>query len=251
MGNVELARNFATNSIHGLLGRAIADVPIAVIDFETTGMFPGHDRVVEVSVVRIESGREPELVFDTLVNPDRPMGATFVHGITDQDVIDAPRFEEISGPFLRAISGCAIAAYNVAFDMRFLDYELNRLGVQHAFPHLCLMYMRPMLGLGRMCKLAEACRQHGVSMGLAHAAAPDALAAAKLWNVYARDLADRNVTTYRELAAIRRYKFTESFGRHPHPEHSLHGELNPNLKPRVVPIESWSEASARPTVLFQ
>jgi len=219
--------------LNGLLGRAIADVPLAVIDFETTGMYPGHDRVVEVSVVRVESGREPELVFDTLVNPQRPMAATYVHGISDHDVIDAPRFEEIGGPFLRAIAGCAVAAYNVAFEMRFLDYELGRLGIRHAFPHLCLMYMRPMLGLGRMCRLAEACRLHGVTHSHAHAAAPDAMAAAKLWSVYAQDLADRNLITYRELAAIRRYKFTESFGRDPHPE-QLADATECQLKPRVL-----------------
>lgn len=201
----------------GLLGWAIADVPVAVIDFETTGMFAGYDRVVEVSVVRVEPGREPEVVLDTLVNPGRPMGASFVHGIYDRDVVDAPRFESIAHHLLRTLSGCVLAAYNVSFDLRFLEAELSRLGVCHAFPHLCLMYMRPMLGLGRQCKLPQACRAHGVPLALAHSAAHDALAAAELWSVYARDLAERNVTTFAELAAIRRYKFTESFDRDPHP----------------------------------
>lgn len=200
----------------GLLGRAIADVPIAVLDFETTGMFAGHDRVVEVSVVRLEPGREPEIALDTLVNPGRPMGASFVHGIYDRDVVDAPRFDSIAHHVLRAISGCVLAAYNVSFDVRFLEAELSRLGVRHAFPHLCLMYMRPMLGLGRQCKFPQACRAHGVSLAMAHSAAHDALAAAGLWSVYARELADRNVTTFAEMAAIRRYKFTESFDRDPH-----------------------------------
>jgi DNA polymerase-3 subunit epsilon len=200
----------------GLLARAIADVPVAVLDFETTGMFAGYDRVVEVSVVRIEPGGEPKLVLDTLVNPGRPMGATFVHGIRDRDVIDAPRFETIADHLLRAISGCVLAAYNVSFDLRFLEEELSRLGVGHRFPHLCLMYLRPMLGLGRQCKLANACRAHGIPLAAAHSAAQDALAAAGLWSVYARDLAVRNVTMFAELAAIRRYKFTESFDRDPH-----------------------------------
>jgi DNA polymerase III epsilon subunit-like protein len=202
----------------GLLARAIADVPVAVLDFETTGMFAGHDRVVEVSVVRIEPGRAPELVLDTLVNPGRPMGATFVHGIHDRDVVDAPRFETIAEHLVRAIAGCVLAAYNVSFDLRFLEAELRQLGVGHQFPHLCLMYLRPMLGLGRQCKLVSACRAHGIPLAAAHSAAQDALAAAGLWSVYARDLADRNVTLFAELAAIRRYKFTESFDRDPHPE---------------------------------
>ena len=203
---------------NGLLGRKIADVPVAVFDFETTGMYAGYDRVVEVSVVRVEPRGEPELVLDTLVNPSRRVDATFIHGITDRDVADAPRFDQIANRVLQAVSGCVLAAYNVAFDMRFLESELGLAGFRHAFPHLCLMYMRPMLGLGRQCKLPVACREHGIPLTGAHAAAHDALASAKLWDVYAKDMAERNVTTFAELAAIGRYKFTQSFGCAPHAE---------------------------------
>jgi DNA polymerase-3 subunit epsilon len=73
----------------GILTRNISESPIAVFDFETTGLTPGVDRVVEISVARIDPGEEPRLVLDTLVNPMRRMGATEIHGITDADVIDA------------------------------------------------------------------------------------------------------------------------------------------------------------------
>ena len=203
---------------NGLFGRAIAETPVAVLDFETTGMYAGYDRVVEVSVVRVQPDGRADLALDTLVNPSRRIGATFVHGITDRDVADAPQFEQIANRVLQALSGCILAAYNVAFDLRFLEAELERVGIRHRFPHLCLMYLRPMLGLGRQCKLPVACRAHGIPLASAHTAAEDALASAKLWNVYASDLAQRNVKTFAELAAIRRYKFTESFERDAHPE---------------------------------
>jgi DNA polymerase III subunit epsilon len=203
---------------NGISNRRIADVPLAVLDFETTGIHAGFDRVVEVSVVRIDRDGEPNLVFDTLVNPNRRMGARFVHGITDRDVADAPRFEQIVPQLLRVLSGCVLAAYNAGFDMRFLESELRLAGRQYAFPHLCLMFLRPMLGLGRQCKLPDACWAHGIPMATAHAAADDALASARLWSVYAHDLRERNVSTFGELAAIRRYKFTESFDCDPHPE---------------------------------
>jgi DNA polymerase-3 subunit epsilon len=222
----------------GLLERTIADVPVAVLDFETTGMFAGHDRVVEVAVVRVEPGSEPQVVLDTLVNPGRPMGATFVHGIREHDVLDAPRFDSVADHLLRAISGCVLAAYNVSFDLRFLEAELGRLGVRHSFPHVCLMYLRPMLGLGRQCKLPQACRAHGVPLALAHSAAHDALAAAGLWNAYSRDLAERNVTTFAELAAIRRYKFTESFDRDPHPEPSGDPPATPFKRRQFEPVRA-------------
>jgi DNA polymerase III epsilon subunit-like protein len=240
------------NLADGLRSRAIADVPVAVIDFETTGMWAGSDRVVELAVVRVEPGREPELVLDTLVNPDRQMGCTWVHGITDRDVADAPRFGQVSGRLLRAVAGCVVAAYNVAFDLRFLDAELAGVGVRHAFPHLCLMYLRPMLGLGKHCGLARACWSHGIPMGRAHAAAPDAHAAACLWTVYRNEMANRNIRTFAELAAVKPYKFTGSFDRFTHlgdcPDDSGHVPLKgrgslplPARLPRVGSLENVAQ----------
>ncbi|MCX7030142.1 MAG: exonuclease domain-containing protein, partial [Spirochaetes bacterium] len=60
----------------GVMSQLILETPIAIIDFETTGLAPGPDRVVEVSVVRADPGKEPVLILDSLVNPDRPMAAT-------------------------------------------------------------------------------------------------------------------------------------------------------------------------------
>jgi DNA polymerase-3 subunit epsilon len=119
---------------------------------------------------------------------------------------------------LRAISGCVVAAYNVSFDLRFLEAELARVGVQHAFPHMCLMYLRPMLGLGKHCALSRACWSHDIPMGRAHAAAPDAHSAACLWTVYRNEIAGRNIRTFAELAAVKPYKFTASFDCSPRPD---------------------------------
>lgn len=196
----------------GIWDRSIGDMPVAVLDFETTGMWAGPDRVVEVAIVRVDPGQTPRLVIDTLVHPDRPVGATYVHGITDADVADAPRFRDIAGHILDAIEGCAVAAYNVGFDIPFLRAELQRIGVRLLPPQLCLMYLRPLLGLGRVCKLGEACRRHGVRLERAHAASDDTLAAAQLWVKYRHAMAERHLRTFRDLANLRSYKFVQSFG---------------------------------------
>jgi DNA polymerase III epsilon subunit-like protein len=174
------------------------------------------------------------LVLESLVNPGRRMACTHVHGITDRDVADAPRFEDVAGRLLAAVVGCAVAAYNAAFDLRFLEYELGRVGCRHPFPHLCLMYLRPMLGLGKRCGLAAACRAHQVAHGWAHAAAPDARAAADLWTVYREAMVRRGVTTFADLAALKSYKFAQSFNRKPHPAIPTGELLRAGLKPRAV-----------------
>ncbi len=68
--------------LNGVLHQNLNETPIAVLDFETTGLTPGFDRVVEVSVVRVDPGAPPRLIFDTMINPDRRMAATEVHGLT-------------------------------------------------------------------------------------------------------------------------------------------------------------------------
>ena len=195
----------------GIWDHAIADTPVAVIDFETTGLSAGLDRVVEATVVRVEPGQPPEIAFDSLVRPGRNVGATHIHGITDADVADAPTFAEVAGQFVRAIAGCVVAAYNVSFDLGFLQHELSLVGIQRMPPQLCLMYMRPLLNLGRVVNLGEACRQHRVPMNRAHSAAGDALASAQLWQRYHEAIQRRRLATFRDLANLKYYRFTTSF----------------------------------------
>jgi len=55
----------------GINDRAISETPMAILDFETTGLVAGVDRVVEVSVLQLDPGKPPRVALDTLVNPMR------------------------------------------------------------------------------------------------------------------------------------------------------------------------------------
>jgi DNA polymerase-3 subunit epsilon len=199
----------ATN---GILDRRITETPIAVIDFETTGLSPGYDRVVEVSVVRVDPGSPPRLVFDSLVNPDRRMSATEIHGLTDWDVADAPRFKDVAGELLRALADSVVAAHNVYFDLRFLRFELDRLRLFREVPHVCTMYMRPLLGLAAR-NLNEACLADQIAYTPVHSSRSDSMAAALLWMRYHEAFKQRGILTFRDMTLTgKRYKFFASFG---------------------------------------
>ena len=63
----------------------------AVVDTETTGFSPAHgDRVLEVAVVLLDAQGRVEREWETLLNPDRGVGPTHVHGITAAEVARAP-----------------------------------------------------------------------------------------------------------------------------------------------------------------
>lgn len=105
--------------------------PLAVIDTETTGVSVTKDRIVEVSVVRIElDGTRTRRV--RRVNPERPIPpeATAVHGITDADVVDEPPFRQVAKGLHQLLEGCDIAGFNViAFDVPLLHEEFARAGI--------------------------------------------------------------------------------------------------------------------------
>jgi len=163
------------------------------------------------------------LMFDTLVDPQRPMAATEIHGITDHDIQNAPQFSEIGGDFVRAISGCVVASYNVYFDIGFLRYELLRMGIHAEPPHICLMYMRPLLELGKRCSLSEACLSSGIPIEAAHQASEDAMASARLWMKYQDAFESQHLIKFQELAERKTYKFLQSLQQDPVDAHAVDG----------------------------
>ena len=100
----------------------------AVLDIETTGLFPTkHDRIIEVAVVRLDGNGDPLDEFATLVNPERDVGPTRIHGISTRDVLNAPVFREIAGDIIARIAGTVLVAHNARFDCDFLWAEFARL----------------------------------------------------------------------------------------------------------------------------
>jgi len=100
--------------------------PITVFDLETTGLDPkrGH-RVVEIAGVRIENGIVTDKTFTSLVNPERdiPFETKQIHGISNEDVANAPTMMAVLPQFLEFAAGTTWMAHNAAFDKGFLESE--------------------------------------------------------------------------------------------------------------------------------
>src|SRR3972149_2586656 len=84
---------------------SIKNMEFAVLDGETAGLYPGgHDRIVEIAVVKITGAGEILDEYATLVNPRRDLGPVGIHGIHATAVISAPLFEDIAGDVADRIS---------------------------------------------------------------------------------------------------------------------------------------------------
>lgn len=102
-----------------------------VLDTETTGLEPreGH-RIIEIGCVEIINRRLTGNNYHQYLQPDREIdaGAAEVHGITDQDLEDKPRFSDVVGTFMDYIRGAELIIHNAPFDVGFLNHELKLLG---------------------------------------------------------------------------------------------------------------------------
>ena len=105
--------------------------PLVFFDLETTGIDIAKDRIVEISMVKVMPNGE-EIVKTRRINPGMPIPpeSTAIHGITDEDVKDCPKFKEIAKSLAAQIEGCDLAGFNSnRFDIPMLAEEFVRAGV--------------------------------------------------------------------------------------------------------------------------
>ncbi len=102
-----------------------------VLDTETTGLEPsdGH-RIIEIGCVEVINRKVTENHYHQYIQPDREIdqGAIEVHGITNEFLTDKPRFNDIVESFLEYIEGAELIIHNAAFDVGFLNHEINLMG---------------------------------------------------------------------------------------------------------------------------
>ena len=105
--------------------------PLIFFDLEATGINIASDRIVEISYLKVyPDQREETKTFR--VNPTIPIppATTAIHGISDEDIKDAPTFNEIAKTLANSFEGCDFAGYNSnKFDLPLLAEEFLRANI--------------------------------------------------------------------------------------------------------------------------
>jgi DNA polymerase III subunit epsilon len=178
----------------------------AVVDLETTGVRAGFgDRITEIAVAVVHGGRR-EMVFESLVNPERPIPraiCTITH-ITDEMVRHAPCFADLAERVLAVLSGKVFVAHNARFDWNFLSAELHRCRqLTLDGTRLCTVRLARRLVRGvRSCGLDNLCRFFGFHNAARHRAGGDALVTAELLSRLLTLARDEGARTLQDLAMI-------------------------------------------------
>ena len=105
--------------------------PIAFFDLETTGISVGSDRIVEISILKVNPDGSKDIKTKR-INPTIPIPpqSTAIHGISDLDVKDAPTFKAVAHELNQFLHGCDLGGYNSnKFDIPLLVEEFLRVDV--------------------------------------------------------------------------------------------------------------------------
>src|SRR4051812_639076 len=188
---------------HDLL---LEDATYVVVDLETTGLRPGTSQICEIGAVRIR-GFEIDDLFETLVNPGRPMGpgVSALTGLTDRQLRGAPAPAFAVQRFLAFAGDAVLVAHNARFDLSFLDRETERLtGSRIASPVVDTVPLARRLLAGRVprASLAQLSYFLGTSVTPCHRALPDAQATAEVLLALIGLAQERGARTVSDLVAL-------------------------------------------------
>ncbi len=141
-----------------------------VLDTETTGLEPeqGH-RIVELAAIEIRHRRVTSEHIHFYLNPERDSDpeALKVHGLEREFLAGQPRFAEVAQRLVDFVAGAEVIIHNAAFDTKFLNAELERIG-QPPFNQLCAkvtdsLALARELFPGKRNNLDALCERFGIS----------------------------------------------------------------------------------------
>lgn len=140
-----------------------------ILDTETTGLEVGEGhRVIEIGCVELVNRRVTSRNFHHYLNPDRAIdpGAQEVHGISIEFLADKPRFGDIARELVEYLRGAELVIHNAAFDVGFLDRELELAGYGERLAQMCTIVdtvsMARRMFPGQKANLDALCKRYGV-----------------------------------------------------------------------------------------
>ena len=164
------------------------NVSFAVVDFETTGLNPETDRIVQLAAIIMNGEGDIIDSFDTIVKPESPSeyqhGAEHIHGISTEQVANGMPLRKALEQLWSISSGNVFTAHNAAFDLGFLHAESERVGIEGRIEfHIdTLELSRRTTGADttRRHNLFALCEHYGIERDQVHDAKSDATATAQL-----------------------------------------------------------------------
>jgi len=162
----------------------IEDAKFVIVDLETTGTDPAHERIIELAAIRIR-GDSVEDTFETLIDPERTISKviTRITGITSADVAQAPQAYQVLPDFVEFLGDEVFVAHNCSFDWNFITSELHRAELAELTnSKLCTVRLARRLLPGLPSRsLGSLIKFYNIQTNSRHRALSDVLATHEVW----------------------------------------------------------------------
>lgn len=183
---------------------------LTIFDFETTGLDPVKDTIIEIAAIKVRNGNRVGTL-SIVVDPERevPEFITNLTGITNEDVKGQPILKDVLPFFLNFIGDSVLVAHNAAFDLSFLEAKSRELELP--------LPTNEFIDTRTICidkfpykshKLTDMCEQLGINLTGAHRALNDVTATGNLLYKLNKEYGD--VSEYKNvLFYFRKYGYPE------------------------------------------
>ena len=156
--------------------------PLAFVDLETTGATASQDRITEIGIILVDEDGIEE--WSSLVNPETRISGFIENltGISNEMVVDAPRFCDLANLVYKKLEGRIFVAHNARFDYAFLKQSFLREGIDFSAKTLCTVKLSRRLYPGHpKHNLDTLIERHGLKVFGRHRALADAQLIYQFW----------------------------------------------------------------------
>ena len=148
-----------------------------IVDIETTGGNRSGNKITEIAIIKTDGNVVLEK-FESLLNPERriPSNITYLTGISNEMVKDAPKFFEVAKRIVEITKDCVFVAHNVFFDYQFIKREFSDLGYSFNRKTFCTVKASRIIFPGhKSYSLGRLAPELGIENKARHRAMGDAL----------------------------------------------------------------------------
>jgi len=155
------------------------------LDLETTGLNPKYERIIEIGAVKVIEGEITD-IYSTFVDPQIriPENITELTGIVDENVVSAPKIDDIIVELINWIGNMPLLGHRIIFDYSFLKKEALKAKIPFEKTGIDTLSLCRMIMPAENSKtLSAACKFYNIDPGNSHRALDDAKAADSLYRV--------------------------------------------------------------------
>jgi len=177
------------------------DTTYCVLDIETTGFSFRTEKITEVGIMKVKNGEVID-EFSCFVNPEKPIPQRVVEvtNITDDMVKDAETIDKVMPKILEFVGDSVLVAHNADFDIGFLKYNANKLGLSLDNTYLdTLRLAKDLFPDYKKYKLGKIAENLGIKVEVAHRALDDVDTTVKVLNVMLNMLKEKGVETLDDI----------------------------------------------------